>query len=404
MKLSVPDNTQDGSLKMRVAGRMCETGELATLTIANGKIISITPGIEADSLGGEDVWLSPGFLDVQVNGYAGIDFNLEAWGTSDEVVFDPALLIERLASSGTALLCPTITTNSPDLIAAAFRRIVETLESSPEISRAVPGFHLEGPYLSSEDGPRGAHPKEWIRAPDWNEFQRFQEAAGGRIKICTLAPEVPGAMRFIERLTEAGVAPALGHSGAEPEIIREAVRAGARLSTHLGNGAKAQLPRHPNFIWEQLANDGLYASVIADGFHLPDAVLKVFTRAKGADKIILASDAVALGGLPPGRYAGGRFDVLESGKIVTSGTPYLAGAGALLDSCIPNMLRASGMSLAEVIRSVTSIPAALLGLQASKGKLKIGYDADIALFELHEHDPLKIRLTIRNGKVVYSAA
>ncbi len=388
---------------MKVAGRLCETGELATLTLENGKILSVSPGIETDSVGGENIWLSPGFIDLQVNGYAGIDFNLEAWGDSDEVYFDPEALIEKLAASGTALVCPTITTNSRDLIVSAFSRIAALLESSAGLSYAVPGFHLEGPYLSSEEGARGAHPKEHIREPDWDEFQLFQEAAGGRIKICTLAPEVPGALRFIERLADAGVVPALGHTNAGAETIRDAVSAGAKLSTHLGNGAKSVLPRHPNFIWEQLASDRLCASVIADGFHLPDCVLKVFSRAKTSERILLVSDAVALGGLPPGQYAGGRYEVLDTGKIVTAGTPYLAGAGLLLDACIPNMLRATEMSLTEVIRSVTSTPAALLGLHCSKGQLKVGYDADLTLFELTENAPLNIVNTIRNGEIVYSS-
>ena len=373
------------------------------MTLENGKILSVSPGIEPDSIGGEKVWLSPGFIDLQVNGYAGIDFNLEAWGDSDEVSFDPEALIEKLTASGTALVCPTITTNTRELIVSAFSRIAALLETSSELSSAVPGFHLEGPYLSPEEGARGAHPRERIREPDWEEFQLFQEAAGGRIKICTLAPEVPGALRFIEKLADAGVAPAIGHSNAGAETIRDAVSAGAKLSTHLGNGAKSLLPRHPNFIWEQLASDELCASIIADGFHLPDSVLRVFTRAKAAERILLVSDAVALGGLPPGRYAGGRYEVLDTGKIVTAGTPYLAGAGLLLDSCIPNMLRATDMSLAEVIRSVTSIPAALLGLQSSKGQLKVGYDADLTLFELTEKKPLRIVNTIRNGKIVYAS-
>src|SRR5262249_8138444 len=158
------------------------------------------------------------------------------------------------------------------------------LDSDADLAAAVPGLHVEGPYLSPEDGPRGAHPLEHIRPPDWDEFQRFLEAAGGRIRLLTLAPEAEAALPFIERLPAAGIVVAIGHTGADPETIHAAVRAGARLSTHLGNGAHSMIRRHPNYIWEQLACDDLTASVIADGHHLPASVLKCFARVKGAER------------------------------------------------------------------------------------------------------------------------
>ncbi|HTE16934.1 MAG TPA: amidohydrolase family protein, partial [Armatimonadota bacterium] len=265
----------------------------------------------------------------------------------------------------------------------------------------VAGVHVEGPYLSAEDGPRGAHPLEHVRAPDWDEFERFQEAAGGRIRLFSLAPETPGALPFIERLAAAGIVPALAHTGAEPETIRDAVRAGARMSTHLGNGAHAQIRRHPNYIWEQLAHDELYASIIADGHHLPPSVVKVIARAKGPERLALVSDAVSLGGLPPGLYAEGRHEVLPSGKIVVGGTPYLAGAGHLLDTCIANALRFTDLSLAQVTRCASTVPARILGLEARKGHLRTGYDADLTLFRVPREGPLEIVATLRGGDIAY---
>jgi N-acetylglucosamine-6-phosphate deacetylase len=269
------------------------------------------------------------------------------------------------------------------------------------LERAFPAIHVEGPYIATEDGPRGAHPREHVRDPDWEEFQAFQLAAGGRIRILTLAPERAGALPFIERAVDAGVVVSLGHTGATPEQIRDAVRAGATMSTHLGNGAHAQLPRHPNYIWEQLAADELWAGVIADGHHLPPAVVKCMARVKGPDRLLLVSDAVALGGQPPGLYNGGRHEVLPSGKVVLAGTPYLAGAGHLLDTCVANALRFTGWGMRDVVRAATANSAALLGIDAHAGRVAPGMDAHLTLFRVPEEGPLQIAATIRAGEVVY---
>src|SRR5262249_39118557 len=156
-------------------------------------------------------------------------------------------------------LCPTLVTNSAEALLHGFATLRRACETDPKIARAVPALHLEGPYISPEDGARGAHPKEHVRPPSWDEFCRFQDAAGGRIRLVTLAPEHEGALQFIERLTKNGVVVSIGHTNASGPRIREAIAAGAKLSTHLGNGSHAMLPRHDNYIWEQLAADELWA-------------------------------------------------------------------------------------------------------------------------------------------------
>jgi len=385
---------------MRLGGKLCETGEAVTLSTSGSRITSITSGIDGVALGGNDVWIASGFIDLQVNGYGGHDFNLGAWGAADEVSSNLGAIFERAAAAGTAMLCPTITTNSRVAIVAALRALDSALVSDQNLAAAVPGVHLEGPYIGSEDGPRGAHPLEHVRDPAWDEFQAFQEAAGGRIRIVTLAPERTGALPFIEKASEAGVVVALGHTGASPATIRDAIRAGARMSTHLGNGSHALIPRHDNYIWEQLAADELYASVIADGHHLPATVLKSFVRAKGADRLVLVSDAVSLGGLPPGFYSDGVREVLPSGKVVMAGTPYLSGAGHLLDTCVANAVRLTDLTLAQGVRCTTEIPARLLGMER-KGALRNGWDADLTLFRFHEVGPLEIVATLRRGELIY---
>jgi N-acetylglucosamine-6-phosphate deacetylase len=387
---------------MLICGRLVDTGKLATITIEAGRIAAIRSGRDPGATFGlPDLWLSPAFLDLQLNGYGGYDFNRRAWAEECEVATQFEPIFDLVAASGTAMLCPTITTNSREGMLAGLAAVARAAESDVRIGRAVVGVHVEGPYIASEDGPRGAHPLEHVRDPDWDEFLAFQEAAGGRIRIITLAPERPGALPFIERLTESGVLAAIGHTGAAPETIRDAVRAGARMSTHLGNGAHAQIPRHPNYIWEQLGCDELHASLIADGHHLPPSVVKCMVRAKGADRVALVSDAVSLGGLSPGSYAGGRLEVLDTGKIVVAGTPYLAGAGHLLDTCVANAVRFSDLTLAQAVRCATTIPAQLLGLDRQKGQLRVGADADLTLFRLPDHGPLEIEATLLAGEVVY---
>ncbi|HLK60007.1 MAG TPA: amidohydrolase family protein [Chthonomonadaceae bacterium] len=387
---------------MQVCGKLCETGEVVTLTLADGRIAGIRSGADPEALGGPDVWLSAGFFDIQVNGYGGHDFNVGIWESSEQAGQEFTALFQALARAGTALLCPTIVTNSFAAMQTALKALSSALEADPSWARAVPGLHVEGPYLSSVDGPRGAHPLEHTRDPSWDEFQRFQEAADGRIKLFTLAPERDGALAFIEKLVASGVTVALGHTAAEPQTIRDAVSAGARMSTHLGNGAHSQIKRHPNYIWEQLAHDELYASIIADGHHLPASVVKAFARVKGPERLALVSDAVALGGLPPGIYSDGQHEVLPSGKIVLAGTPYLAGAGHLMDTCLANMLRFSDFTVAQAARSASAIPARILGLGAHKGRLQVGYDADITLFRTTETGPLEIVGTLCGGEVMYA--
>ena len=268
---------------------------------------------------------------------------------------------------------------------------------------ACRAFTWKGRIWLPRTGRAARTPLTYVRDPDWDEFRRFQDAAGGRIRLCTLAPERRGALPFIEKLTEAGVVAALGHTGATPETIRDAVRAGARMSTHLGNGSHSRIARHPNYIWEQLAQDALFAGVIADGHHLPASVFKCFARAKGPDRLALVSDAVALGGLPPGVYSEGRHEVLPSGKITLAGTPYLAGAGHLLDACVANALRFSDLSLAQAVRAASSVPARILGLEERKGRLQVGCDADITAFRVRESGPLEIVATVCAGEVIFQA-
>ena len=235
---------------------------------------------------------------------------------------------------------------------------------------------MEGPYLSPDDGPRGAHPREHVTAASIDDFTRRQAAANGRIALVTLAPEVPGALRLIEHLVASAIRVAIGHTAATPRQIGDAVAAGATLATHLGNGCAQLLPRHPNLIWELLAADALFASLIADGHHLPPATLKAMVRAKGADRTILVTDAVAAAGCPPGRYAlgGVESDLDTEGRVSLPGTPYLAGSSLTLDRAIANTARFTGLPIDAVIAMASTIPANYVGTTTA-GTVTAEWDA-----------------------------
>jgi N-acetylglucosamine-6-phosphate deacetylase len=375
---------------MLIHARHYATGRPIVVTIEGGRIAAVgepsgTPDLVAD-------WVAPSFFDIQVNGSHGISFNSDRL-TADEV----RRVVETCRSHGTGGFCPTLITGSTEALEHGFATLARLRDIDAELAHAIPAFHLEGPYIAAEDGPRGAHPKAHVRPPDWDEFRRWQQAAGGRIRIVTLAPELPGALTFIEKLAAGVVVVSIGHTAATPEQIHDAVKAGARLSTHLGNGAHATLPRHPNYIWEQLAADELWASVIADGHHLPASVLKSIFRVKTPARTVLISDAGTLAGLPPGRYEcwGQEFEVHPAGKIVMPGTGFLAGAAVFLDTCVGHALN---LGLADVKDAVTMAairPRELLGLPVPC--IEPGQPADLVLFDWQPGGRLNVKSTVQSS-------
>ena len=308
--------------------------------IDGGRIAEARPVEGPEPIRPEDDWMAPAFWDIQINGRWGHSFS-----SPDLTVEQVAEIVRAQAALGTARLCPTLITAPVDIDAHGLRTIAAACERSPTSPRGWSGIHLEGPFISERDGYRGAHPIDVDPRPGLGLFQELQEASGGRIVLITLAPERSGAIAFIRKAVESGVIVALGHTAADGATIRAAVAAGARLSTHLGNGIASPLPRHPNPIWEQAATDGLSASFIADGHHLDLATLRVLARAKGPARTILVSDASPLAGLPIGTY--GEWAVDPSGKIVVAGTPYLAGSNQGLETGVRNLLQATGLDVAR---------------------------------------------------------
>ncbi|CAA9557832.1 MAG: N-acetylglucosamine-6-phosphate deacetylase [uncultured Thermomicrobiales bacterium] len=380
-----------------LSGRDVATGHPVVVHVEGDRIARVDPSTVEDpkSL----PWIGPGLVDLQVNGFAGIDLN-------DGAVSGDA--VDRLARAllplGVTTFLPTIITAAAAEIERTVRGIATALSRDPGLSKVAVGIHLEGPFISPEDGPRGAHPANHVIPPDWSLFDRWQRASGDRISIVTLSPEWPGATDFIARCCASGVIAAIGHTAASPEQIRAAVAAGARLSTHLGNGAHALLPRHPNYLWEQLAADDLWASVIADGFHLPDAVLKTVLRVKG-DRAVLVSDAVALAGMPPGEYVspvGSRVVLTDAGRLLLAADPrLLAGSARPLVAGVAHLVASGLLGLGHGWGMASTRPALLLGHPAAAG-LSPGAPADLVLFRWDGHE-IDINRVVKSGRSVFSS-
>jgi N-acetylglucosamine-6-phosphate deacetylase len=356
-------------------------------------ISSVRPTAEQPSR-----WIAPGWVDIQVNGFAGVDYNSPAT-PPDEI----ARSIQVLYSVGVTRFYPTVITGDPADMAAALRNLARAKETLSE-GAAMDGFHVEGPHISLEDGPRGAHPKHWVRPPDIREFHRWQDAAGGRIRLVTLAPEWPGAARYIEAVVAQSVVVSIGHTAAEAHHIAEAVSAGATMSTHIGNGAHNVMRRHPNYIWEQLAEDRLRASFIVDGIHLPKSFLKVGLRAKGVDRAVLVTDATSPAGCSPGRYRLGEqeVDLTPHNRVVLAGQDRLAGSALRMDRGVENLMRLGELSLADAVRLATMNAARAGGVPGRDAGLAAGQRADFVLFDF---DPatksINVNATYVGGRKVW---
>jgi N-acetylglucosamine-6-phosphate deacetylase len=348
-------------------------------------------------------WVAPGLFDLQINGYGG------AWFSSPTVTAsEVAVAVRQFLHHGVTCVLPTLITNSHAALLHGFRSIADACREDPLVAKMVRGCHLEGPWLSSLDGPRGAHPREHIRSADWEEFCQLQDASGGRIRLLTIAPEAPGALDLIRRAVAQGVTISIGHTAATTAEILAAVDLGATLSTHLGNGCHLQLPRHPNYVWDQLGDSRLAASLITDGHHLPPTVVRAMMAAKGWHATIITCDASGWAGCAPGRYthSAGAVEILESGKIVLAGQDQiLAGSSATTQVCVARAVEMGACTLRQAIDMACRNPCRLLGLP--EYRLMSGDQANLMLF----HDGvtagasrgtgLKVIATVVDGQLAY---
>ncbi len=361
------------------------TGKPVRIREERGRITSVEDAPDANPGG----WIAPGLIDIQVNGFAGVDYN-----TPETSLEEIARSIHRIRATGVTRFFPTVITGSNHNIRASLRNLARAKQQLPEGS-SIAGLHVEGPWISPVDGPRGAHPKDHVRPPSLDEFRQFQEAAEGHIRLLTLAPETAGALPLIEALAGQGIIVAIGHTNATELQIEEAVRAGATMSTHLGNGAHLTLPRHANYITYQLAADELFASFIVDGIHLPAAFVKVAIRAKGLARSILVTDAVPPAGCQPGIYRFGDLEVELSAdnRVELTSNRRLAGSALSMDRGVENLMHFAGLSLSEALLMATVHPARALHIEGRLGFLE---PEDLADFILFDFDPNTKRIELRN--------
>lgn len=379
--------------KKKLTGIHYVTRKAIEVHIENGHIIDICFIEMQENL----PTIAPGLIDIQINGYLGIDFNRLPLNFSEW-----KLVATKLAAVGITTFYPTIITNSFSQLSLILKEAKKHLDEGLFPVDMIGGFHLEGPYISEEDGPRGAHSKDFVRAPNWIEFSKLQEISGGMIKILTLSPEWSNSTEFIEKVVKSGVKVAIGHTAASTQDIHESVRAGATLSTHLGNGAHLNLPRHPNYIWDQLAEENLWATVISDGHHLPENVLKVINKVK-QNRMILISDSVAIAGLAPGNYTapvGGEVILTENGRLHLKESPnLLAGSAQDLLQGIQYLIKREIVGFSDAINKASIYPAEFLGLSQQLG-LEIGAPADLILID-HSGEKWKVIETMAKGNILY---
>ncbi len=380
---------------MLLRGRRPEDNRVVELELEGGRISRFRVAEERANPNDRDpsVYVSSGFFDPHINGFAGVDFNTDGLRAAD---FHRAA--RAIALTGVTAFFPTLITASAERLLGQLKTLAGILESDPFLSRICPGIHLEGPFVSPLDGPRGIHPAQHIRLPQWDEFQALQSASRGKIRLLTVAPEQEGALPFIERVARSGVVVAIGHTAASEETLDAALSAGATLSTHLGNGMGTPLHRYRNVFQKQLAMDGLMATVIADGIHLPGYVVKNIIRAKGDRRILLITDALSAADQAPGNYRLGEVDLVLTADATArvAGTNALAGSTLSLPRAITNVIRWSGAELGDAIRMATENARKLF--PSLLGTLAEDQPANLVFFRYEEE--IKVEKVYFRGETI----
>lgn len=297
-------------------------------------------------------------FDLQVNGFTGVDFQ-----QPELLQHELRRAVEALHRHETHRVFLTLVTDEIDALCRKFARLEKFRRADPLLAETICGYHLEGPWLSPQPGFCGAHSGELQRAPTLADLRRLQEATGGHLRLITLAPEWPGSAEVIAAAVASGIVISLGHTDASEETIDEAIRAGATLCTHLGNGVPLTLPRHDNIVQRLLTRDELTACLIPDGAHLPPFVLKNFFRAKPPGKVVFTTDCMAAAAAPEGRYLLGAAEVESRGGVVRKpGEQLLAGSSLTPDRGVQNAARWLDLPLAEARAMFAERAADLFGI------------------------------------------
>jgi N-acetylglucosamine-6-phosphate deacetylase len=304
----------------------------------------------------------PGLVDIQVNGYAGLDFSGPPELLTAQTI---SACCKKIYARGVTGILATLTTAPPEMISQRLKAIVAAKKQDPLVAQIIQGFHIEGVFINPDEGPRGVHNPAWAITPEMHPdlLDRLQQAAEGQIRYFSLAPELPGSADFIRKAVASGVRIGIVHHAAPPAAVDEAIAAGAIISTHLGNGCHAVLPRSDNYVQYQLSQDRLYASFIADGQHIPFFALKNFIRAKTLSRTVITTDCIQYTEMPPGEYQVKYYKV-QVGKDAArvAGSPYLAGSVLTLDRAVLNVVKHCDVSFEDAWQMASTRPTELMGM------------------------------------------
>jgi N-acetylglucosamine-6-phosphate deacetylase len=373
-----------------ICARHHQTGQPVRVLWQNGRINAI---LRPNKAVPTDSWIAPALVDLQVNGYGGVDFQQDGLPLGSLVTATRRL---RLAGCGRYLL--TLITDEWPQMMRRLRHLREMRERSSDLRHAIAGWHIEGPFLSAEPGFCGAHDPTSTIDPASDHLRELREATAGDRVLLTLAPERSNALAAIEEAVSLGITVSLGHTNAPAEVIAEAAKRGATGFTHLGNGCPRTLDRHDNILWRILESRGLTVSLIPDTTHVSPALFRIIHRELSSDRIYYISDAMAAAGMKPGRYRLGRLELaVGTDQIVRlPGKPNFAGSAL---RPIDGVFRAAGMigcSWREVWPRFSETPAKLMGLSC---KLEPGEPADFCLLNVTPTNKLKKLTVYVNGAV-----
>jgi N-acetylglucosamine-6-phosphate deacetylase len=301
-----------------------------------------------------------GYVDLQVNGYAGVDFNADALSPQRMLA-----ACDRLRADGNASVLATVITAPLPLMMARIGRIADFIEQLPEVASIIRGIHVEGPFINPSEGYVGAHPPAAAIRATQDTAQRLLDSGRGHVRLLTLAPEQDEGGKVTGWLTDAGVIVAAGHSNASLDELRRGIDQGVKLFTHLGNGCPGLLPRHDNIIQRVLSlSDRMMISFIADGHHVPAVALRNYMRCVPHDRIVIVTDAISAAGLGPGRYelSGQVIEVDAAGAAWSASRQHFAGSAATFPQMIDFLSRHVGATSGDITQWMSGNPSRLLGL------------------------------------------
>ncbi|MCX8064424.1 MAG: hypothetical protein N3G21_04550 [Candidatus Hydrogenedentes bacterium] len=363
--------------RFRFLGKLIDEKTEISVVVDRGVVVDLVKKDKPNRSGEEEtIVFAPLMLDAQVNGGFGVsiqDENLD----EERLVY----LSRKFFSLGVAKWIPTVVTAPSEKIRVICEKISSAIISNSEVSKHIPGIHLEGPWISPVDGPRGAHPKEYVKRPSLEDWHKYKKASRGKIIYVTLAPEVDKNLTFSKHLLSEGVILSIGHHQAGIDILEKAIEWGINMFTHIGNGIANLIHRHENPIWFALGNDKVSFSLIADGFHLPKYLMKTIAKAKREENVFLVSDSTQFLGMKPGIYKEfeNEVELLPSGKLCLKGTPYLAGSASSLLDCFNVWYNISEWSLRSCAKSCSIVPTKLLGVKFVPYRLRLGYFANFVV-------------------------